>query len=103
MNGLYPASGYARIKRIHAAHLIQEDVLIGCPSACLEEDRQRRQIISQLPTERRRFDRILILPSERLAAPLKNVKTISGARPAAKPAHLEGLGGTTQAARGPAR
>jgi hypothetical protein len=49
LNGLYPTLGDARIKRIHTAQLIQEGVLIGCRSACLGEDSQCGNIISQLP------------------------------------------------------
>lgn len=36
--------------------------------------------------------RILILPSERLAAPLKNAETIPGARRTSKPRRLEAMG-----------
>ena len=36
--------------------------------------------------------RILILPSERLAAPLKNAETIPGVRRTSKPRRLEAMG-----------
>ena len=83
---------------IYTAQLIQKDVLIGCRIARIEKDTEMRQIVSQLLTTVT-IRRIVILPSERLAAPLKNVENIPGIRRTPEPRRLEAVGQQRSSAR----